>query len=276
LGSFIPDTFFIKSGQASWDFWTYTNGVVLYFERYPLETFLSFAPLLLLGTLLFKQVRKSILIKLLLMLGLVHFLGYSLLHIPPYHWYYAPDITIIIVSGNISLGIIYQIFCSKTWQKLTLHGVILLCSLIPLLGMTQILARDHFYIKEMPIHTNWATQEQYKEIGLWLKPRNTGKAILTEVEIGTLSYYCDCFLFDWFSDRRMLMDGIHDLVSGQGISAIIYKINFLFLHDNPNYPPYSFRLTGYIDDEKPTNIYIKKWETSTKWIPNCVITYSEY
>ncbi len=277
LGSFIPDTFFIKTAQASWQGWTFFNGIILYYEKYPLETILSFAFLPLLLFLFMKIIRRVKVIFIILLVGLVHFLGYASLHVAPYHWYYVPEITTIILVGSFSLGIVYQRYYSNFRLRKCIHGVILVFFLIPSIGMIQILAKDHFSINEMPINTNWATQDQYKILGTWLKNNTFDKVILlNQGEVGTTAYYCDCYILDVFSDRRWLRDSVEKIREGNGIQSIILNINFYFFPTNQReFPPYSYRLSQYSNRGDP-GIFLKKWETSTKWVPQGLITFANY
>jgi hypothetical protein len=275
LGSFLPDTFFMKT-LSSWGPWTFINGLVLYFKKFPQEITFSFAFLPILGTIIFRQVRKSKIIIVLLMLGLVHFLSYSFLHVPPYHWYYVPEISIIIIIGCLSMGIIHQNYDPKSWQRLVVKGLTVICLFIPFIGMFITLSRDHFKVYEMPIHTNWATQEQYKEIGSWLAKNTAGETILVDGEIGTLAYYCDCYLLNPFSDRRLLIERLKQPIASQGVIGAVFKFNFLFLREDPGYPTYSYLLKENPGGEGTTNTYIKEWETSTRWVSQCLITFKKY
>ena len=89
---------------------------------------------------------------------------------------------------------------------------------------------------EVPIHTNLASADQYRKVGLSVKSTVAGKTVLMEGEIGTLAYYCDCYLLDAFSDRHWLIEGVQSVVAGRGPSAALYRLNFLFLRERPSFP----------------------------------------
>lgn len=274
LGSFIPDTFFIKKMAASWAQWDFFNGVILYYQRYPLETILSLAFLPLLLLYVNKEARKSPIILIIALLGLTHFVGYSLLEVPPYHWYYVPEVTTIILLGSLGLGYVYKDSQSKPKHRRVLQVFTLIFLLVPALGMFQFLNKEHFFIKEMPIHTNWATYEQYKNAGVSISKTTAGKTVLHRGEIGTLAFYCDCYLLEKFSDRRWMKEIIDSNSVGRGLSSIVFRLNFHFLNINQDYPPYSYVISVYPAANLGDSVEnAQKWETSTKWIPQGIITF---
>ena len=111
------------------------------------------------------------------------------------------------------------------------------------LGMLFILVRGSLPVDEMPIHTNWATHEQYVKVGQWLKEHNKGGAILVDGEVGTLGYYCDCKVSSFFSDRSWLIEHVHQQLTGGGIKSVLYKVNFLFLDKETKFPQPVYLLT---------------------------------
>lgn len=267
LGSFIPDTFFIKKAQGAWDTWNFLNGWLLYYKTYPLQTILSvvFLPFTLLPW--FKGVEKmQKVVAITILLALVHFLGYALLGVPPYHWYYTPEITAVILLGGLGLGHSYRNNHVKKWGAKTTRGLIITCFIIPPLGMFYMLSAKHFVIREMPIHTNWATQEQYKKIGLSLKKSAAGNVIAAPGEIGTLAFYCDCYLLDPFSDRTWMKDIVYITTADQNFLSALFRMNFLFFASNQEFPRPSYILryssrTALRTSEKTIN----EWNTNTTW-----------
>src|SRR5258707_5609366 len=276
LGSLIPDTFFIKKMQVSWNGWSFLTGGILYFQSYHLETILSLVFLPLLLFIFNKVVRKSPIISIIALIGFAHFLGYSLLQIPPYHWYYVPEITTIILLGSLGLGIVYQSFQLQQWQRKVVQGILIIFLLIPPLGIFHLLATKHFDIEEMPIHTNWATYKQYKNVGLLIKKRTAGKTVLLRSgEIGTLAYYCDCYLLDPFSNRIWMKKLIDTNAVGTGIGSMVFRVNFLFFTENQEFPPYSYILTEYTDRSLSNPVgSAQQWEITSKWIAQGLITFA--
>jgi hypothetical protein len=83
-------------------------------------------------------------------------------------------------------------------------------------------------------------------------------------EIGTLGYYCDCYLSSFFSDRRWLGQFVRQQTPGNGLKASLYRINFLFLDKETKFPQ-----PAYLLSESPAK---RQWhegirnENGIKWI----------
>jgi hypothetical protein len=280
LGSFFPDSLLIKISQTPQNL-SFFNGLAMYLHRYPLETTLSFLFLPFIFLLFNKQIRTASFTSFLALTSLAHFTGYSLLHVFPYHWYYATEITSIILLGSLGLGVLYKNGGHEIFQRVRPQYIAAILLILQISGMFYILARDGFSIKEMPIHTNWATHEQYKEIGEWLN-RNKGENVVMVyssnigAEVGTIGYYCDCTLINMFSDRMRIRQYANEQSIGKGIRPLLHRINFLFLDKNiiPPQPAYLLFETPGGEGEQKTSIM--KWETATKWLSRCSIKLSDY
>lgn len=272
LGSVIPDTFFIKVAQYSWGGWNFLNGLLFYFQRYPYETLFSFAFLPLALLLINQQVRKQAILMVILSLAVFHFVTYSVLQVWPFHWYYVTLVTAVILFGMIGVGTVSQHVVPRSWQDRVMRGVLVVFFVVPVLGMFQWLAQDQFVVKEMPIHTNWATQEKYKEIGLWLKDEGIDTSIDLKGEIGTISYYCECYLLDVFSHRDWEEDVVAQNAAASGLQPFLMRTNFLFYRENPPLPAKDYLLwLNYSTDDK-----IMRWQTSTRWSPEGSYTFAKY
>jgi hypothetical protein len=267
LGSFIPDTFFIKTRQATWYQWDFFNGIpTLYYLVYPLATILSFIFLPVAAFLLQKKTREVKLLAILWLAGLIHFLAYSMLTVPPFHWYYVPQVITIILLGSLGLGVLYRNSIAL-WQQRLWATVTIVYFLLPALGMFSLLAPENFRVQEMPIHSNWGTHEQYREIGLWLRENYATETIRLQAgEIGALSYYCECRLLDRFSDRRWLKNSIAEHVSRRGIVSILWRVNFAF-YSEPELPAEKYILAAYFADPHIQDEVLQEWTTSTRWLP---------
>jgi len=274
LGSLVPDSLIIRVTQTSWHGAAFFSGLQVYVRRYPAETLLSFAYLALLPTLAIRQVRNQRMMPLVLTLGVSHFLAYSLLRVPPYHWYYAPECAATILFGMLALGALVRGEPAPRLRPI-LTAVIVIMMALPLAGMSWLLARDHFNVAQMPIHTNLATEAEYRRIGLQLSRRIDAQSVLVKGEIGTLGYYCSCELLDPFSDRRWLTAGVHEAASAGGISAALYRVNFLFLRPDPGFAPYAYILTVRSDPQATRYPYVEAWQASTSWSPMSWIVLAE-
>jgi hypothetical protein len=273
FGSVFPDTLFIKVAQRAWGNWDFFNGLRFYFGKYEWETIFSLFLLPLILLILKKEFRELNPVRFLLLTGLAHFAGYSLLHVPPYYWYYTPEITAITLIASLCLGKFLQsAHANQRRMQMMSAGLIL----VQVIGMFYLLGRDGLPVKEMPIHTNWATHEQYQEIGTWLKEHNEGRTIIVDGEIGTLGYYCDCTLSSFFSDRRWLEKYVEKQMSGSGLRAELYKLNFLFLDRDTNYPQPDLLLIEIPNTKAMDAENIMEWKTSTKWVTNSLIQLQKY
>jgi hypothetical protein len=128
----------------------------------------------------------------------------------------------------------------------------------------------------MPIHTNWATHEQYQEIGRWLKENIDERTILVDGEIGTLGYYCDCNVSSFFSDRKWLGQHVLQQSTGNGIKPVLYKVNFLFLDKKAKFPQPFYLLTETPVGGSTNTTSLMEWRTSTKWVPDSLISFRDY
>jgi Glycosyltransferase family 87 len=274
LGSFLPDSLIIRVTQTSWQGADYLSGLQTYLQRYPAATLLSFAFVAAAPALAVRRVRDSRPIRLVLALALSHFLAYSLLDVPPYHWYYAPECAAAILFAMLAIGTVSNAGLSRRLR----YGVLAagaIMTAIPAGGMLWILARDQFSVAQMPIHTNLATEAQYRAVAMELGNSVGRKAVLVEGEIGTLAYYCNCLLLDPFSDRRWLTAGIKQAAVVGGLSADIYRLNFLFLRPDPGFPAYSYMLTVRSDPQAAQAPYLHVWQASSTWSPQSWIVLAE-
>lgn len=276
LGSLIPDTFFIKTGQGSWGAWTFSNGAWMYFDRFPFQTVLSvcFLPLMALG--ISRRVSTVPVLRLIFMLGIVHYFGYSVLRVPPYHWYYTTEVVVVVLLGCFGLGVCSQYAGENTVLRQIIEGATVAGFLIPALGMVFFLASGEFRVREMPIHTNWAYHERYKEVGLWLKENTSGQGIELRGEIGSMAYYCDCFLLDAFSDRKWLAQYVSDRATRPGVLSWLFRVNFLFFSEETRLPTVLYQLVGSTSRSNSSVGFIKQWETMTNWVPAGLIVFSSY
>jgi hypothetical protein len=239
---------------------------MMFFRNFPLEISLSFLLLPALLLLFNKKIWEAKNILLIIGIsGLTHYIGYSLLKVPPYHWYYAPEVTVVILLGAYALSTSY-LQTTHIWMRSLFGSLITLYLILPTAGMLYLLHKDNYRIKEMPVHTNWASHGQYKDIALWLKDHYSGKAIKLYGEIGTLAYYSNCLLFDQFSDRQWTKRYIAKKVEANDLKSLAYKINFIFFKAKPT-PAKLYILRGYHNyNKRPSSLKVlKSWNTDSKW-----------
>jgi hypothetical protein len=247
LGSFLSETLVIKVNQSWGTIVSYGNGLLYYIWRYPTETLLSFLSLPLAGLAFLKPVRGlSPLVPILAVFGLLHYVAYTAMRVPPYHWYYVPQLVCVVLLGALATAALLRNAAAR-FQRGGSLALILLALGIPPLGMLALVAQRGAPLQEALVHTNWATPAQYRAIGEWLK-ENHGDEIGTlenPGEIGTIAYYCDCILLDeLFNDRTWVTNWVAEARRRTDMRALLVKINYLFYKAQPPFPPPQYTLVS--------------------------------
>lgn len=272
LGSFLPDTFWIKVRQ-SWGNISFSDGLALYARRYPPEVGLSFLFLPLAPLAFLKPVRQVGSIGWILFLyGIAHFMAYALLHVPPYHWYYVSEIVCLVLLGALALSRLLTVTRPK-WQCTGLFAVTGLALAVPVFGMLALIMRNGIPLRESLIHTNWATHEQYRTVGLALKEHYAGKTIPTNGELGTIAYYCDCYIIDYlFTARDWLVKDVERYRTGSTPTDLLLRFNYLFFKKPAPYPVSVASLKVLTRGATPADPNQLHWFTSTRWVKAALIT----
>lgn len=240
LGSLVPDTLLIKIEQTAWGAASFADGLSLYLQRFPLETLVS---LLLLPFCIFplwrcggEVVRVA---TVLAAYGGFHYLIYTALDVPPYHWYYVNQLVPMLLIGSIAA----THHVARFWNG-SARRVVPAMVFLPAFGLLLLLWDEGFSLREAPINTNWATSGQYREIGLWMRRNlNEETGVAARGEIGTLAFYSERYLVDEFSDMSIadaLIDeaGYDDL---PGIGPLV-ELNFLWREDHTPLPTPTFEV----------------------------------
>jgi len=227
LGSAVPDTLVIKISQQSWGPFSFTNGPLLYWRNFPAEAALSFFPLPLaglVGVLWIVQYRRGSDVArrltpfaALAVAGALHYVAYSRLGVPPYHWYYAPSIIGATIFLAACACAVPERVRRGTW---TLTGGVLVASVVvyALPGLPRQFA---------PITSNHASTTEYREIGQELASIAHGRKVETAGEVGALAYACDCELVDEFSDRGAVDPAITETKRRSGdLGRALLEANF--------------------------------------------------
>ncbi|MER6989563.1 hypothetical protein ABT337_13585 [Saccharopolyspora hirsuta] len=201
FGSAVPDTLVIKQLQRSWGDWDFSNGLGLYHEVFPTAVVVSLIPPLLGLVCLpvlcalraFRRVVRLWPWALLGIGGVAHYYLYTLLGVPPYHWYYAPSL--------IGLSLLLAGVLGAVRREVSL---LLGCGL--LVAQAWFAAVHGMPWREAAIATNWASAADYARIGTEVGRQLGAGTVSSPGEIGTIAYFCDCAVVDGFSDRGYLPD----------------------------------------------------------------------
>ncbi len=278
LGSLIPDTLIIKVEQQPWAGTTlFVNGPLLYLERFPAATLGSVWPLLFVplalpvlrrGPALARRVMLA-----LALYGVVHYLAYSALGVPPFHWYYTHQVLAIAVLGGLGAGDLLRRLSSPSrplGRRLTYAA-----ALLPAATLLTLLAGPGSPLSQAAIHSNWARPDQYRAIAADIRATVEPDATVDfRGEVGTLSYYSERYLLDTFTDMNRTTAAVDALDDGQPAPVRwLLAANFLWRDDPAPLPAPAYvidfaapRLVAGVDPAADP-AYVASWETSSRWVP---------
>jgi hypothetical protein len=270
LGSVVPDTLVIKLRQGDWGPGiSFPAGLSFYYlQRLPLPALLSFA-LLPFGLLAMGNASPRARHVVLIAGGyaLAHFAAYSVMRVPPYHWYYTHLALAGILLGALGLASWLERASPAQRPGRAVAGGLALA--VPVASLGLLALRSGLPLREAPIHTNWARPEQYRAVGLWLR-QHTDPAEPIEMggEIGTLAYYSDRQLVNNFSDSAAIPQyaaaAWYSRVPGLNL---VTRLNFLW-HTTEPFPPAAYRLEHVLGAGQPPEAAAVRmsWPTSSQWV----------
>ena len=260
FGSAIPDTFVIKTvqrefvevgpgGLRGFDF---GNGALLLAAQHPLPTLAAGVVaaagvgvlfLALAGRLLGKDwALQFSLLPVFGIAGLLHYLGYLKLGVPPYIWYYAP--LTVALSTVLAVGIgVY--LCRQRERNRHGHAAVAVLFGVAALGGTVYadLAGRAVPWERPPMYGNWALPKEYQRIAAELSTRIGDAAVAGPGEIGALAYYCRCTILDQFSDRAALIPLIRERIHTAGpMLRRLLELNYSNLDPGPPTRPVRWAL----------------------------------
>ncbi|WP_243769610.1 hypothetical protein [Amycolatopsis acidicola] len=220
FGSAVPDTLVIKQLQQTFGghgFFRTGLDMALHGDEISV---LSFAPALfgvlaLLGWLATRR-RESLPFFALGLGGIAYYGVYSLLNVPPYHWYYVPP---ILALGMAGAGI-------AAYWRVPVRAVATAVMVLLVLGYAPAFARSVPWASP-PFFGNWASAVDYAKVGRELGKRVGTEAVGAPGEIGTLAYFCDCAIVDGFSDPGLLGPQIRERIDRAGpITGWLLRLNY--------------------------------------------------
>jgi hypothetical protein len=255
LGSAIPDTYFIKRREGAWGDISFDRGLVLYFINRRLATLLSLAGAVFVPFALPLAKTNSDWRRFVVLVGglaLMHYAAYSLLRLPPYHWYYG-----ILVGALALIGAGGLVVLAAHVRLLALGVVTALA-----LGGVATGAEAALMHGEMPICTNWGRVSQYRAIAEWLNVHMPATEYEMIGELGIIQYYGHADAANNFSNRRVLRKVVAGLPDNS-MRKWLADVNFKHLKLRP--PVRS----GYLLEEGCTDSAgaLKTWTTFTIWVP---------
>lgn len=237
LGSAIPDTYVIKTLEGSFGGWTFAGGPAFYLRRFPAATVAGFAGfglgLAAVAMWVTRRGRVRFAPVAALGLGAIAYYGaYSILGVPPYQWYFVPDI--------VALTSAFVILASAARRR---RAVLAGAAAVVVLAGAAVDAAQGLPWRGPVIFGNWATPTEYARAGTDLGRRVGGGTVTAPPEIGTLAYFCDCALVDAFSDRGRVVPVIDERIRNSGLlGRQLLKLNYLWLDRSQRPRPAEFQL----------------------------------
>ena len=221
--------------------------------------------------LLLNNGNASIVAAILFLFSSIYFAAYVVLGVARYHLYCVPVVIPWSVLGVLGLTSLVQ-GRGAYHHQWTRAGLYALPCIVAFAGIRFYADGRNFPLVQSPIHTNWATHNRYREIGLWLRDHVDARTnVQLRGEIGTVAYYSERRLVDVFSCRLINRDIRKQNAALRGIRRLIARTNFLWLRtDTACTPPrYELVMYNYYPSvvDLPPNV-IKQWLISTDWVPN--------
>jgi len=235
LGGFVPDTFAIKTAAAQFGPGeTFTTGPYFIAQTWT-RAFLLIAVPVVVGLAAMAGWAVAWYRGVLTLAGqaalgfgaagIAHYGAYSLVGVPPYHWYYAPLVGLLIICGAITAA-------ATTPRALSL----VLVSASVLIGLTAGTQLAVALPWDKPLlYGNWATSQQYAAVGQGvgrMVPR--GQTVGGFGEIGTVAFFCDCDIIDPFTDRSTALEIVREQQATAGpVMRALLALNYAHLDKPP-------------------------------------------
>lgn len=240
LGSALPDTLLLKVTQGAWAGHRFGTGPALYGADYPGATVLSFLPaaagaFAALCWLVARLARPTERLRgldrffALPLAGVLHYVAYTILAVPPYHWYYGTSIILCTAYLAVVVGAAFGREEAPLAARVpALTGVALAAVLV--VASLQNYVGDGLPRTYAQIDSNWASPAQYAQIGVDVGRIAGGRGVRSPGELGAIAYFCDCSVLDDFSDRGLVVERLpYWLDHGGPVSRVVLRWNFHFL-----------------------------------------------
>ncbi|MGY4720826.1 hypothetical protein [Naumannella huperziae] len=268
LGSFIPDTLVIKQAQRGlFGEWTFTTGLVRHFHSDPVRVVVAVA-IAALGitlTLAWFGVRFARrwdsfgVPSAFAALGcgaIGYYVAYSLLGVGPYSWYYVAPITGLTMAAVLLLGRWYAL--ARGSDDLSVRvplAALCACAVLAAAGIA-IDVRPGVPWPSSRVTGNWASAAEYARIGRAVGERVGDAGVSGPGEIGTLSYFCECRIYDRFSDRGRTAQTIRERLAGAGtVERALLEFNYRWLDLDQQPRPTEFMLRYASDHAKGPDVW---------------------
>jgi hypothetical protein len=256
LGSAIPDTFFLKLHERSWGDVGFANGLPLYFHVFPVAMGLSLillptAPMALLLTR-----RRAAWVSFCALTGgvaMLHFLVYCQLQVPPFHWYYGMECCAAVLLGSVAL---WELARERAALRPLVMGALVAMAVLGAAVSATVAVKTG----QMPVETNWADTQQYREMAQWVNGRVQGRPFQLNGELGVIEYSSDSEGISNFTDRKILQEAAAQHAPGT-LTRRLMDENMRYLK-----MPDAVAVAGTLTTECPVNrSYVKTWTVRSSW-----------
>jgi hypothetical protein len=241
FGSAVSDTLLIKTDQASFGQYTFMTGPLGFFMGRHIMTALAFGPAILglvalLGWLALRfGIRRpasgsfpalgpaaGVGVG-----GVVYYAAYSMLGVPPYHWYYVPSTVSLATFGVVALGAWWAATRRQPLLRPGAPAVALGLVALIMLGNVGIEGEQGVPWRSPVIFGNWASAKDYARVGGELAAAVGDRTVRTPAEIGTLAYFCDCDIVNEFADPGVVAGLVNQRIKKAGrIGRLLLDINY--------------------------------------------------
>jgi hypothetical protein len=292
LGSLVPDTILVKAAQRANQLpYAFAKGPLDMYRGFPVMTVLSFLPAILgIVALLawavfwlrnrFRSGAAPILnpvheFKPVILLGLggaLHYLIYSLLNAPLFHWYYSWSIISLTYLFALSAGAMTSFrdrpFAEAVRVARSRPTPAFVGMVMALIAASQVGYDLQHGIpwQQAAYNGNAAIPAEYAAVGLGVRSLVGDHPVRSPGEVGTIAYFCECEVLDELSDRGMVVSLLHQKRQHRGpLGRSVLDLNFYFLDKNITPTPVDYAIV--YSKQKPTNGHF--WPTSgPSWIGN--------
>ncbi len=256
FGSAVSDTLLIKTSQHSFGGTTFTTGPVSFFVSRHFMASFAFGPALigLFALVCWLVVRFGVRWEPPNALpalgpaagvglgGVAYYVAYSLLGVPPYHWYYVPPTTTLSIFLVIALG---AWWASARRQPVLRTGVptaVLVVVGLLMVGNLGVESEQGIPWRSPVVFGNWASAKDYARVGTALAAAVGTRTVNTPAEIGTIAYFCDCDIVNEFADPGVVTGLVNKRIAKAGpIGRLLLNINYYWMDRGrqPKQPVYT-------------------------------------
>lgn len=240
LGTFVPDSLVIKTGQGGPGEATFGDGPVFLFDRWPGATVLvgavAVAGLAAVGIAAVRWARgagrrSDPVVVACGLAAAAHYAAYSALGVAPYTWYYCPSLGLLSVGAAIGA------------VELTGRTNVLATSLVVVIGVaTGLQAAPGVPWVAPVVFGNWTTADRYLAVGRELRAvLPPGASVQATGEIGLLAFACECDIVDGFADQAHVLVQVEQ-ARARGGPVTRWLLGFNYLHADRT-PPRPFQYT---------------------------------